>query len=144
ASNKLSVEGFDNAQIIHVHLKTSRGSLEDIPRLDTSKSNTYTLKEQSIKRGSTIKPKVPNVRRTYHLCAALTFKSKTVKFALTQQSVENSDLNAQLQEKAFAIATLKNELRKLKGKNIIDTTVSKPSATIAPTMLKLDIEPISQ
>ncbi|GJS49208.1 retrovirus-related pol polyprotein from transposon TNT 1-94 [Tanacetum coccineum] len=31
-------------------------------------------------------------------------------------SVENSDLNAQLQEKVFAIAALKNELRKLKGK----------------------------
>ncbi|GJT71671.1 retrovirus-related pol polyprotein from transposon TNT 1-94 [Tanacetum coccineum] len=60
-------------------------SLEDIPRLDTSKSNTYTLKTTSFKRRSTIKPKVPNVRHTYHLCAALTFKSKTVKFALTQQ-----------------------------------------------------------
>ncbi|GKA63544.1 retrovirus-related pol polyprotein from transposon TNT 1-94 [Tanacetum coccineum] len=39
--------------------------------------------------------------------------------------------------------TLKNELRKLKGKNIVDTAVSKPSATIAPGMFKLDIEPIS-
>ncbi|GJW15787.1 retrovirus-related pol polyprotein from transposon TNT 1-94 [Tanacetum coccineum] len=39
--------------------------------------------------------------------------------------------------------TLKNELRKLKGKNVIDTAVSKPSATIAPGIFKLDIEPIS-
>ncbi|GKA61413.1 retrovirus-related pol polyprotein from transposon TNT 1-94 [Tanacetum coccineum] len=52
-------------------------------------------------------------------------------------------LNAQLQEKVFAIATLKNELRKLKGKNFVDTAVSKPSTTIAPGMFKLDIEPIS-
>ncbi|GKC78836.1 hypothetical protein Tco_1129610, partial [Tanacetum coccineum] len=36
--------------------------------------------------------------------------------------------------------TLKNELRKLKGKNVVDTAVSKPSATIAPGMFKLDIE----
>ncbi|GKC78043.1 hypothetical protein Tco_1128817, partial [Tanacetum coccineum] len=43
----------------------------------------------------------------------------------------------------FAIAALKNELRKLKGKNVVDTAVSKPSATIAPRMFKLDIEPIS-
>nr|GEV50741.1 hypothetical protein [Tanacetum cinerariifolium] len=57
--------------------------------------------------------------------------------------VENLDLNAQLQEKVFAIAALKNELRKLKGKNIIDTAISKPSATIALRMFKLDIEPIS-
>ncbi|GJS39497.1 hypothetical protein Tco_0564540 [Tanacetum coccineum] len=41
------------------------------------------------------------------------------------------------------LKTLKNELRKLKGKNVVDTAVSKPSATIAPRMFKLDIEPIS-
>ncbi|GJS14355.1 hypothetical protein Tco_0408827 [Tanacetum coccineum] len=62
---------------------------------------------------------------------------------INAKSVENSDLNAQLQEKVFAIAALKNELRKLKGKNITDTAVSKPSATIASGMFKLDIEPIS-
>ncbi|GJS90326.1 hypothetical protein Tco_0772962 [Tanacetum coccineum] len=62
---------------------------------------------------------------------------------INTKSVENSDLNAQLQEKAFAITTLKNELRKLKGKNVVNTAVSKPNATIAPGMFKLDIEPIS-
>ncbi|GKA88467.1 hypothetical protein Tco_0810231 [Tanacetum coccineum] len=62
---------------------------------------------------------------------------------INAKSVENSDLNAQLQEKVFAITTLKNELRKLKGKNVVDTVVSKPNATIAPGMFKLDIEPIS-
>ncbi|GJT49574.1 hypothetical protein Tco_0975731 [Tanacetum coccineum] len=40
--------------------------------------------------------------------------------------------------------TLKNELRKLKGKNVVDTAVSKPSATISPGKFKLDIEPISR
>ncbi|GKB98999.1 hypothetical protein Tco_0985136, partial [Tanacetum coccineum] len=35
---------------------------------------------------------------------------------INAKSVKNSDLNAQLQEKVFAIAALKNELRKLKGK----------------------------
>ncbi|GKA28542.1 retrovirus-related pol polyprotein from transposon TNT 1-94, partial [Tanacetum coccineum] len=53
------------------------------------------------------------------------------------------DLNAQLQEKVFAITALKNELRKLKGKNVVNTVVSKPNATLAPGMFKLDIEPIS-
>ncbi|GJS78023.1 hypothetical protein Tco_0727904, partial [Tanacetum coccineum] len=47
-------------------------------------------------------------------------------------------------EKVFAVAALKNELRKIKGKNIVDTAVSTPIATtIAPGMYKLDIEPIS-
>ncbi|GJV61877.1 hypothetical protein Tco_1467977 [Tanacetum coccineum] len=62
---------------------------------------------------------------------------------MNAKSVENSFLNAQLQEKVFAIAALKNKLRKHEGKNVIDTVVSKPSATIAPGMLKLDTEPIS-
>ncbi|GJV96441.1 retrovirus-related pol polyprotein from transposon TNT 1-94 [Tanacetum coccineum] len=61
---------------------------------------------------------------------------------INAKSVENSNLNVKLQEKVFAITSLKNELRKLKGKNVVDTTVSKPNATIAPGMFKLDIEPI--
>ncbi|GKC67410.1 hypothetical protein Tco_1100008 [Tanacetum coccineum] len=60
------------------------------------------------------------------------------------KSVENEDLKAQIQEKIFANAALKNELRKLKGKNMLNTAVSKPNATtIALGMYKLDIEPIS-
>ncbi|GJZ53882.1 hypothetical protein Tco_0608767 [Tanacetum coccineum] len=62
---------------------------------------------------------------------------------ISAKSIANSDLNAQLQEKVFAIATLKNKLRKLKGKNVVNTVVSKPNTTIAPGMFKLDIEPIS-
>ncbi|GJZ43697.1 hypothetical protein Tco_0590952 [Tanacetum coccineum] len=63
---------------------------------------------------------------------------------INAKSVENSDLNAQLQEKVFAIPALKNELRKLKGKNVVDTASSTPIATtIAPGIFKLDIEPIS-
>ncbi|GKB35338.1 hypothetical protein Tco_0880280 [Tanacetum coccineum] len=54
---------------------------------------------------------------------------------INAKSVENSNLNAQLQEKVFAITALKNDLRKLKGKNVVDTAVSKPNATIAPGMI---------
>ncbi|GKA00420.1 hypothetical protein Tco_0672970 [Tanacetum coccineum] len=69
--------------------------------------------------------------------------SATLIAQINAKSVENSYLNAQLQEKVFAIAAFKNELTKLKGKNVVDIAVSKPSATIAPGMFKLDIEPIS-
>nr|GEU88453.1 retrovirus-related Pol polyprotein from transposon TNT 1-94 [Tanacetum cinerariifolium] len=62
---------------------------------------------------------------------------------INAKSLENSDLNAQLQEKVFAITALKNELRKIKGKNVVNTVVSKPNATLAPGMSKLDIKPIS-
>ncbi|GJR19230.1 hypothetical protein Tco_0967757 [Tanacetum coccineum] len=63
---------------------------------------------------------------------------------LNSKSMENVDLKAQIQEKFFASAALKNELKKLKGKNDIDTVVSKPhDTTIAPGMYKLDLEPLA-
>ncbi|GJU13219.1 hypothetical protein Tco_1135615 [Tanacetum coccineum] len=54
------------------------------------------------------------------------------------------NLKTQIQEKVFANATLKNELRKLKGKTVIDTAVSKPYATtITPGMFKLNLESLA-
>ncbi|GJU35313.1 hypothetical protein Tco_1183667 [Tanacetum coccineum] len=63
---------------------------------------------------------------------------------LNSKSMENADLKTQIQENVFANAALKNKLRKLKGKNEIDTVVSKPHATtIALGMFKLDLEPLA-
>ncbi|GKE72303.1 hypothetical protein Tco_1534344, partial [Tanacetum coccineum] len=46
---------------------------------------------------------------------------------------------AQLQEKVFVITALKNDLRKLKGKEITDNAAQMTNATtIAPGMYKLD------
>ncbi|GKB22566.1 hypothetical protein Tco_0861967 [Tanacetum coccineum] len=45
--------------------------------------------------------------------------------------------------RVFPITALKNELRKLKGKIFVNTTVLKPNAAFALRMFKLDIEPIS-
>ncbi|GJZ46015.1 retrovirus-related pol polyprotein from transposon TNT 1-94 [Tanacetum coccineum] len=73
---------------------------------------------------------------------------------------EINELKAQSQEKDTVIRklkdrikslirkesgkSLKNELMKLKGKNLVDSAVSKPIATTnAPGMYKLDIQPIS-
>ncbi|GJR01300.1 retrovirus-related pol polyprotein from transposon TNT 1-94 [Tanacetum coccineum] len=62
---------------------------------------------------------------------------------LNLKSVENEDLKAQIQDKVFVITSLKNDLRKLKGKEIIENVVHTPSATtIAPGMFKFDLEPL--
>ncbi|GKA08687.1 hypothetical protein Tco_0688018 [Tanacetum coccineum] len=62
---------------------------------------------------------------------------------LNLKSVENEDLKAQIQDKVFVITSLKNNLRKLKGKEIVENVVHIPSATtIAPGMFKLDLEPL--
>ncbi|GKF15092.1 hypothetical protein Tco_0056554 [Tanacetum coccineum] len=70
--------------------------------------------------------------------------SESLVNQLNQKSVEITDLNTQLQEKVFAVTVLKNELRKLKGKAIIDNVVSKHTLSIiAPCMFKIDLEPLA-
>ncbi|GJR60755.1 hypothetical protein Tco_1502917 [Tanacetum coccineum] len=57
------------------------------------------------------------------------------------KSVEISDLNASLQEKVLVITALKDDLRKLKGKAVVDNFVTKH--TIDLEMLKIDVEPVT-
>ncbi|GJR87867.1 retrovirus-related pol polyprotein from transposon TNT 1-94 [Tanacetum coccineum] len=58
------------------------------------------------------------------------------------KSVEISDLNSSIQEKVLVITALKDELRKLKGKALVDNVVTKH--IIDPEMLKIDVEPITR
>ncbi|GKC11013.1 retrovirus-related pol polyprotein from transposon TNT 1-94 [Tanacetum coccineum] len=63
---------------------------------------------------------------------------------LNLKCAENEDLKAQIQDKVFVITSLKNDLRKLKGKEIIDTAAQTPSAyTIVLGMFKIDLEPLA-
>ncbi|GKB18201.1 retrovirus-related pol polyprotein from transposon TNT 1-94 [Tanacetum coccineum] len=63
---------------------------------------------------------------------------------LNLKSAENEDLKAQIQDKVFVITSLKNDLRKLKGKEIVDIAAQTPSAhTIVPGMFKLELEPLA-
>ncbi|GJT62777.1 hypothetical protein Tco_1006310 [Tanacetum coccineum] len=63
---------------------------------------------------------------------------------LNLKSAENEDLKAQIQDKVFVITSLKNNLRKVKGKEIVDIVAQIPSAnTIVPGMFKLDLEPLA-
>ncbi|GJR59246.1 hypothetical protein Tco_1501408 [Tanacetum coccineum] len=51
------------------------------------------------------------------------------------------ELNARLREKVLVITTLKDELRTLKGKALVDNDVMKH--TIDPEMLRINVEPIT-
>ncbi|GKB74264.1 hypothetical protein Tco_0935676, partial [Tanacetum coccineum] len=52
---------------------------------------------------------------------------------LNKKSNENDDVLAQIQKKGFAIAALKNELRKLTG-NSVNTKFAKPSILGKPVL----------
>ncbi|GJS42012.1 hypothetical protein Tco_0567055 [Tanacetum coccineum] len=79
----------------------------------------------------------PSLRARREQCDALIAQ-------INAKSVENSDLNAQLQEKVFAITALKDKLRKLKGKGVIacHESVNKPKV-FTPIVHKVDLEPLS-
>ncbi|GJX01157.1 hypothetical protein Tco_0185070 [Tanacetum coccineum] len=66
---------------------------------------------------------------------------ETINIELDHRSVEISDLNASLQEKVLVITDLKDDLRKLKGKALVDNDVTKHPSD--PEMLKIDVEPIT-
>ncbi|GJZ42078.1 retrovirus-related pol polyprotein from transposon TNT 1-94, partial [Tanacetum coccineum] len=57
------------------------------------------------------------------------------------EEIETINIELDHREKHLVITSLKDELRKLKGKDLADNVVTKH--TIAPKMLKIDVEPIA-
>ncbi|GKB56885.1 hypothetical protein Tco_0913071 [Tanacetum coccineum] len=77
------------------------------------------------------------------ICVRHKEQSNSLINKLNLKSMEIEDLTSQIQDKVFVITSLKNNLRKLKGKEIVENVVHIPSAnTIAPGMFKLDLEPL--
>nr|GEY63832.1 hypothetical protein [Tanacetum cinerariifolium] len=84
-------------------------------------------------------------KKLYDLIKSLRIQSKEQCDDLINQvnlkSLENSDLNASLQEKVLVITALKDNLRKLKGRVVVDDSVT--SHPIDPEMLKVDVAPLA-
>ncbi|GJS54241.1 retrovirus-related pol polyprotein from transposon TNT 1-94 [Tanacetum coccineum] len=63
---------------------------------------------------------------------------------LNSKSLENADLKGQIQEKVFVTTALQNELRRVKGKNMLDNATTITNATtIIPGIFKLDLDPLA-
>ncbi|GKC79522.1 integrase, catalytic region, zinc finger, CCHC-type containing protein, partial [Tanacetum coccineum] len=100
-----------------------------------TKKDTFIRKLKDRIKSLSRKDNVENVKKDIDEIETINIElehSVTPLLSKNENLRKERELNAQLQEKVFAIATVKNELRKLKGKNVVDTAVSKPSATIAP------------
>ncbi|GJU95233.1 retrovirus-related pol polyprotein from transposon TNT 1-94 [Tanacetum coccineum] len=77
-------------------------------------------------------------------CVRTKEQSDSLIDKLNLKSAKNEDLKTQIQDKVFVITSLKNDLQKLKGKEIVDVVAQIPSAnTIVPGMFKLDLEPLA-
>ncbi|GKA68586.1 hypothetical protein Tco_0768503 [Tanacetum coccineum] len=102
------------------------------------------LKDELEAKDTTIKKLKAHIKRVNETSTSESVKKdldeiETINIELEHRSLEISDLNAQLEEKVFVITALKNDLRKLKGKDIVDNAAQMSNAaTIAPGMYKLD------
>ncbi|GKE87526.1 hypothetical protein Tco_1565001, partial [Tanacetum coccineum] len=77
-------------------------------------------------------------------CVCTKEQSDSLIDKVNLKSARNEDLKAQIQNKVFVITSLKNNLRKSKGKEIVDIDAQTPSAyTIVTGMFKLDLEPLA-
>nr|GEU78517.1 integrase, catalytic region, zinc finger, CCHC-type, peptidase aspartic, catalytic [Tanacetum cinerariifolium] len=66
---------------------------------------------------------------------------ETINIKLDHRSAKNSDLNASLQEKVLVITALKDNLRILKGKVVVNEAVILHH--IDPELLKVDVAPLA-
>ncbi|GKE20451.1 hypothetical protein Tco_1431963 [Tanacetum coccineum] len=122
----------DDLETINIELEHSVAKL--------LRENEHLHKEREHLK-KTYKELYDSIKKT---CVQTKYHCDSLIAQLNQKSVENADLNAQIQEKFFAIAALKNKLRKLKGKHVVENAATMPQATvIALGMFKLDLEPIS-
>nr|GEY47810.1 hypothetical protein [Tanacetum cinerariifolium] len=84
-------------------------------------------------------------KKIYDSIKSSHFRSKEQCDDLIKQvnikSAKNSDLNASLQEKVLVITALKDNLRKLKGKVVVDEAVILH--LIDPELLKVDVAPLA-
>ncbi|GJT56291.1 hypothetical protein Tco_0991345 [Tanacetum coccineum] len=69
---------------------------------------------------------------------ALSGKKNKDKIKQELEEIETINIELDHREKVLVITALKNDLRKLKGKDLADKVVTKP--TIDPKMLKIDVE----
>ncbi|GJZ02448.1 hypothetical protein Tco_0520409, partial [Tanacetum coccineum] len=98
--------------------------------LEHSMAKLLTVNENLNKENKTLKKDYKDLYDSIKITRAETIEQTTS--LITQ----NADLKAQIQENVFAIAALKNELRKPKG-NSVDTKFAKPSILGKPILQPL-------
>ncbi|GJU07386.1 hypothetical protein Tco_1123816 [Tanacetum coccineum] len=98
--------------------------------LEHSVAKLLTENEHLNKENETLKKHYKDLYDSIKITRSKTIEKKTSLLA------NNADLKAQIQEKVFAIAALKNDLRKLKG-NSIDTKFTKTLVLGKPVLQSL-------
>ncbi|GJZ94952.1 hypothetical protein Tco_0667155 [Tanacetum coccineum] len=129
----------ENVNYDYCEIKTKNVELENTVAKLLSENERLCKEINHVKQA--FKDQFDSIKRT---CVRTTEHSDSLIDKLNVKCVENEDLKAQIQDKVFVITSLKNDLRKVKGKEIVDIAAQIPSAnTIVPGMFKLDLEPLA-
>ncbi|GJS76354.1 retrovirus-related pol polyprotein from transposon TNT 1-94 [Tanacetum coccineum] len=92
------------------------------------------LKAQSLEKDTVIKKLKERIK-------SLSGKMNENKIKKDLEEIETINIELDHRDKVLVITALKDDLRKLKGKALVDNAVTKH--TINPEMLKIDVEPIT-
>nr|GEU53020.1 hypothetical protein [Tanacetum cinerariifolium] len=115
-------------QIKNVHEKSNESKVKhDIDVIETINIEFEHKVAKLLKENETLKKHYKDLYDSIKVTITKTIEQTTSLIA------KNDECKAQLQEKVFTIAALKNELRKLKG-NSVDTKFSKPSILGKPIL----------
>ncbi|GJT14569.1 retrovirus-related pol polyprotein from transposon TNT 1-94 [Tanacetum coccineum] len=129
----------ENVNYDYCEIETKNVELENSVAKLLSKNERLCKEINHVKH--VFKDQFDSIKKT-HVCT--TEHSDSLIDKLNLKCAENKDLKAQIQDKVFVIKSLKNDLLKVKGKEIVDIAAQIPSAnTIVPGMFKLDLDPLA-
>ncbi|GJY79907.1 integrase, catalytic region, zinc finger, CCHC-type containing protein [Tanacetum coccineum] len=129
----------ENVNYDYGEIETKNVELENIVAKLSSKNERLCNEINHVKQ--VFKEQLDSIKKTR---VRTKEQSNSLIDKLNLKSAENEDLKAQIQDKVFVITSLKNDLQKLKGKEIVDIAAQTPSAhTIVPGMFKHELEPLA-
>ncbi|GKE48633.1 hypothetical protein Tco_1479891, partial [Tanacetum coccineum] len=129
--------------MVNTSLKKLKNHLAGFDVVVKERTTATTITEGSWGDNSVSNQSAPNFDQYFEL-NELKAQSQDKDTVITKLKERIKSLNGNMnedKEKDLVIIDLKDELRKLKGKDLADNIVTKH--TIAPEMLKFDVEPIA-
>ncbi|GKA59988.1 hypothetical protein Tco_0759301 [Tanacetum coccineum] len=97
------------------------------------------LNQEIFQRDNSISTQI--IRKLKDIIKSLSGNANVDKVKMDMDEIETLNIKLDHREKGLLVTALKNDLRKLKGKALVDNVATKHS--VDPEMLKIDMEPIA-
>ncbi|GJR90878.1 retrovirus-related pol polyprotein from transposon TNT 1-94 [Tanacetum coccineum] len=139
-SSAQSIEIDHLKQTLSEHLKEKESLMQTVTLLknDFKKEESRNIdREIALEKKIKQLDNIPSFQNPFYLKKAQQLEPKLYDGNV----IKNTSAIASLQEKVLVITNLKDDLRKLKGKALVDNDVTKHPSD--PEMLKIDVEPIT-